>query len=152
MPYLLTKNGELLTTAVAWDSKRFSRLTGICFPGTVPDGYSFDNGVVVVRWEDPVVSSPPEPTAEEIAIRTQREVTVAIQKLLDDTARIEPHRYDSIHTACGWAGEFADANALKSWAASCWRKAGEIEADVLAGERPLPTPAEVLAELPEFGG
>lgn len=81
-------------------------------------------------------------------VRVAKETTNAIQRMLDDKAR--EYRYDSIHTACGWADMFADAMALKTWGASCWIKAKEIETAVLAGTRSLPTASEVLAEMPEF--
>ena len=86
--------------------------------------------------------------AEDIAARVQRKTTIAIQDMLDRQA--QEYRYDNIHTACGWADKFADAAVLRDWGAECWRVAGQIEQDVIAGNRPLPTPEEVLAEMPEF--
>ena len=87
-------------------------------------------------------------SAEDIAARVQRKTTTAIQDMLDRQA--QEYRYDNIHTACGWADKFADALALREWGAACWQIAGQIEQDVIAGNRPLPTPEEVLAEMPEF--
>ncbi len=84
----------------------------------------------------------PVETPEQIATR----LTAAVQHHLDVAAR--QRRYDNIHTACGWAGEFADAGALKTWAAACWRKSGEVEAAVASGARPVPTESELIAELP----
>lgn len=73
-------------------------------------------------------------------------LTQAVQCHLDAVAR--QYRYDNIHTACGWAGEFDDATAIKAWAAECWRVAGSIEAAVNDGVRPAPTVAAMIAELP----
>lgn len=75
-------------------------------------------------------------------------LTAAIQRHLDAAAQV--HRYDSIHTACGWADEFADAATLKAWAANCWRKSTEIELDVAEGNRAIPTEAELISELPKL--
>lgn len=89
-------------------------------------------------------------TPEVAASNVQQAVATAIQELLDSTARQPPGRYDSIHTACGWADKFPDAAAIRDWGAACWVKAGEIEAAVTSGTRPLPSVAEVLAEMPAF--
>ena len=94
-------------------------------------------------------------SAEDLATRLapspdviQAQLTAAIQAHLDATAR--QYRYDSIHTACGWAGEFADATALKMWAAECWRVAGAIESEVAGGLRQAPTADELIGSLPGF--
>lgn len=105
-----------------------------------PGKYCYENGFVLIP-----------PSAEEAAAfiaQRQTDTTNAIQDMLDTKA--QEYRYDSIHTACGWAPALADAVALKAWGAACWLKAGEIEAEVIAGTRPLPTVLEVLAEMPEF--
>ena len=81
---------------------------------------------------------------EQIAAET----TEAIQTMLDTKAKA--YRYDSIHTACGWADKFDDAMALKDWGSACWIKAKQIEQEVIAGTRPLPTASEVISEMPIF--
>ena len=43
----------------------------------------------------------------------------------------------------------ARAVALRDWSSSVWTTLDEIQADVLAGNRPFPTEAELLAELPQ---
>ena len=114
-----------------------------------PDGltmvYSTTAGIGWT-YADGVLAAPVEPpkTPEQI----QAEITISIQTLLDDKAKV--YRYDSIHTACGWADKFSDALALKTWGAACWQKAKDIELEVLAQERAMPTAAEVMAEMPEF--
>lgn len=113
----------------------------------------YKSPTIGMHYGDPApdaVPATPQEIAEYEAVltraNTEHALTAAIQAYLDATARA--HRYDNIHTACGWAGEFADASALKTWAAACWRKSGEIEAAVAAGTRLVPTEAELIAELP----
>lgn len=91
--------------------------------------------------------------AEAVPQMALQSLTAVIQRHLDSAAI--SRRYDNIHTACGWAGAFADAGALKSWGAACWAKAAEIETAVLANQKynatwtgVLPTEDELLAELP----
>lgn len=77
--------------------------------------------------------------------------TAGLQGMLD--AKAMGKEYASIHTAAGWAGELPDATVLKQWGAACWRKAGEIRADVLAGVRSRPgSVEEFLAEMPDYSG
>lgn len=44
-----------------------------------------------------------------------------------------------------WANEAA---AAKAWRSSVWAKVIEIQQQVASGQRPIPTPNEVIAELP----
>lgn len=44
----------------------------------------------------------------------------------------------------------AEAVALARWERRCWAVSLAIEAAVLAGDRPYPTPDEILAEIPLF--
>jgi hypothetical protein len=87
------------------------------------------------------------PTLQE----QQTMFTTVIQQRLDAFA--QTRGYDNIFTACTYAtskdpqfkleGQYAvDARDLT------WRKAYDILADVLSGQRPFPTISEVLAELP----
>jgi hypothetical protein len=92
---------------------------------------------------DPVEPDPPTP--EQI----QQETMQAIQNMLDNKAR--EYEFESIHTAGIWRGLRPHADDLVTWGAACWNKADEIRAAVIAGERPMPTMANVLAEMPEFG-
>jgi len=78
----------------------------------------------------------------------------AIQIHLDTKA--QSLRYDNINAIgkyVGYENDFqAEAEALGVWASSCWKVAGEIEADVKAGNRDMPTVDEVLTELPTYEG
>ena len=87
-------------------------------------------------------------TPEEI----QAEYTQAIQVHLD--AKAVEKGYDNIVSACSYAGYpnpfQAEGVVYGTWRANVWTKGYEILAQVQAGERPLPTIEELLAELPEL--
>ena len=89
------------------------------------------------------------------AVETARaNMNNAIQNLLDTKA--QEYRYDnmmSVRSYAGFENPFqVEAQGMAIWASSCWVKAGEIEADVLAGNRAMPTVEEVLLEMPEYQG
>ena len=90
---------------------------------------------------------------KEDLLRRPEAISKAIQKHLDKQA--QALRYDNMMSARSYAGYTnpfqAEAQKLAEWCANCWAKAGEIEADVEAGNRPMPTVDEVLAELPVYG-
>ena len=93
----------------------------------------------------------PEPTEEERQAAMQAEFTSAVQRRLDAFA--QERGYDGIMSACTYAtstverfrqeGERAVMLRDNTWAA-CYA----ILAEVLAGERPVPTLDELVAELP----
>lgn len=87
---------------------------------------------------------------EKLAFIRSVEINNAIQNMLDDKAK--EYRYDnimSVRSYAGYANSFqAEAQVLAIWAADCWVKAGEIEQEVIAGVRELPTIEEILAEMP----
>lgn len=84
---------------------------------------------------------------------TQDAISKAIQQHLD--AKAQELRYDNMMSARSYAGYTnpfqTEAQALATWCADCWAKAGQIEADVEAGNRPMPTAEEVISELPTYG-
>jgi len=94
----------------------------------------------------------PEFSEEEIFNRKQQAFNNAIQTHLDTKAK--EFRYDNIMSARSYAGydnQFQEeAQKLAVWASNCWVKAGEIDADVKAGNRDIPTIDEVLDELPSY--
>lgn len=76
---------------------------------------------------------------------------VAIQNLLDTTA--QSHGYDNIVSVISYVGSSrpkwnAEGLRAKAWRDDCWAKAEEIKDAVLAGSIPLPSVAEVLAQMP----
>jgi len=83
----------------------------------------------------------------------QKAFNDAVQNHLDTKA--QSLRYDNINAIgkyVGYENDFqAEAEALGAWASSCWKVAGQTEADVQAGVRTMPTVDEVLAELPSYG-
>lgn len=108
-------------------------------PGPLPDGALL------------VQPAAPEPSAEEQQAAMQAEFTNAVQRRLDEFA--QERGYDGIMSACTYAtstverfrheGERAVMLRDNTWAA-CYA----ILAEVLAGERPVPTLEELVAELP----
>jgi len=67
---------------------------------------------------------------------------VANQRQYDNLLTIDTYK-DSVVSQ--WA---AERSAFFAWRDQCWIKAYQIQADVEAGLRPVPTPDQVIAELP----
>ena len=90
---------------------------------------------------------------ERYKTEKQEAISQAIQEHLDTKAR--ELRYDNMMSARSYAGYTnpfqTEAQALALWCADCWAKAGAIEADVEAGNRPMPSVEDVLSELPVYG-
>lgn len=85
----------------------------------------------------------------------QTQLTQAVQNYLDSKAR--ERGYDSIFTACTYAGDpnptwSAEGTAYKAWRSAVWQYCLTVMAAVQAGTRVIPTESELLAELPVFGG
>lgn len=91
----------------------------------------------------------PDEQPDPLAI--QADGAVAVQRYLDEAA--QAHGYDNIVSLCTYA-----SSKNPKWAAegqygcdlrdACWSKAQQIQDAVMAGERALPSVAQVLAELP----
>lgn len=81
---------------------------------------------------------------------TQAQLVVAVQKMLDAAAREKG--YDNIVSACSYAGapnDFQTEGAsFLAWRSAVWTCCYAELAKVQAGTRPLPTIAEIMAELP----
>jgi hypothetical protein len=89
----------------------------------------------------------PEPTPEQI----QAELTNAVQRHLDSTARTRD--YDGILSLASYAPSTVPKFAAEGLAGVAWRDAvwaycWGVLADVGNGLRPIPTAAELVAELP----
>ena len=88
-------------------------------------------------------------TAEAIE-KARDDMNNGIHNLLDSKAK--ELRYDNIMSSRSYAGYInpfqTEAQNLSIWCANCWVKAGEIEAEVVAGTRAMPTVEEVIAEMP----
>ena len=95
--------------------------------------------------------------AEYVApVETQEQIIevfkAAIQNTLDEAARA--NGYDDIVSACSYAGYpnvfQEEAITFGQWRANVWAYGyGELD-KVIAGTRPVPTIAEILAELPSL--
>lgn len=97
----------------------------------------------------PILADPPPPTEAEIVAA----LTAVVQAHLDDTAR--QRSYDGILSLCSYATSTAprfaaEGRAGVAWRDAVWATCYAIMDDVTAGNRPIPTAAELLAELPAF--
>lgn len=113
-------------------------------------GISGLNGRFVSIDAVPIV----QPTQAEIFAKAQAELTDSIQRHLDSTA--QTRNYDGILSLCTYVTSTdplfaAEGQAGVVWRDACWRKGYEIMAAVLAGNRPIPTESELLAEMPAIG-
>ena len=94
-----------------------------------------------------------ELTQEEIEAKIQKQLTDAIQHVLDIKA--QELNYDSCLSVCSYVDtgvlKFDDeGRAFRAWRSAVWAKGYEILAEVQAGEREMPTEDELLALLPEL--
>ena len=79
------------------------------------------------------------------------EIVNVVQSLLDTTA--QSRGYDGIISLCTYTTSNVprfktEAQAGVNWRDACWGTCYQIMEDVQTGKRNLPTPEEVLAELP----
>ena len=77
----------------------------------------------------------------------------AVQDYMDTT--VKTRGYDNIHTACTYATStdetfVKEGTACVAWRDKVWRHCYDTLAEVLAGERDIPTAEELIAELPEL--
>lgn len=83
----------------------------------------------------------------------QAALTKAVQEHMDTT--VQTRGYDNINSACSYATStdavfLAEAQACVAWRDKVWRYCYNTLAQVLAGERDIPTAEELIAELPEL--
>jgi len=95
----------------------------------------------------PIAVPHPPPTPSELAAQG----AAIVQAHLDATARLR--RYDSIQTAVTYRDDpnpvfSGEATALFEWRSAVWTTALALLAEVEAGERPVPTPEDLIAALP----
>jgi hypothetical protein len=113
-----------------------------------PDPPSYDPQTQTVAWDGGqwVVSAIP-------LDQTQAQVGAAVQSMIDDVCRGGVPYFRDIFSARGYVNDpnaayHARAVALRDWSSSVWTALDEIQADVVAGLRPLPTISELMVELP----
>lgn len=114
------------------------------------DGYDDDSK----RY---LIINPPEPehvpTQEEIEARIQKQLTDAVQHVLDTKA--QELNYDSCLSVCSYIDTGVpkfdtEGKAFRAWRSAVWAKGYEILAQVQSGEREIPNEEDLLAELPEL--
>lgn len=102
---------------------------------------------------EPEPEEPPEPEPETPE-QTKARLSRVLQALLDATAKAQD--FDTIFTAVTYADEPAvprfqiPGAALRAWRSLVWATGYAVMDAVIAGERPIPTEAELLAEMPVF--
>ena len=99
------------------------------------------------------VKAIPEPTPEEIAEQIQKQLTDAVQHVLDSKA--QELNYDNCLSVCsyidtGVAKFDAEGRAFRAWRSAVWAKGYEILAQVQAGQRQIPTEEQLISELPKL--
>lgn len=82
------------------------------------------------------------------------EIGSQVQSWIDGVCRGAVPFFRDIFSARGYVNDpnpayHARAVALRDWSSAVWTTLDEIEADVLAGNRPFPTVEQLFAELPE---
>ena len=95
----------------------------------------------------------PEEPIELKTARIQAELTVAVQAHLDREA--QRYGYDHCNSVCTYVDTGvprfdAEGKAFRQWRSAVWNTCYEILAEVLAGERGIPTEEELIAELPKL--
>jgi len=127
---------------VGWYAPTGIRLSQLGPPPTDEPGKWRDTGV---EW----VEVTPE---EQLAI-TKKQFTAAIDTYMDQFA--DERGYDSMASAASYQGDEdpqfdLEGTYCKKMRSRIYRQAWGIQDSVLAGERPMPTAEEVLAELPKL--
>ena len=83
----------------------------------------------------------------------QEALTKAVQEYMDTT--VQTRGYDNINSACSYSTStdavfLAEAQACVAWRDKVWRYCYNALAQVLAGQRDIPTADQLISELPEL--
>ena len=111
-------------------------------------GQSIGKRIVTDPQGKPALADPLPPSPDQLL----KALTRAVQDHLD--AQAQAAGYDSIYTAVTYADEPAvpkfqsEGQAFRAWRSLVWAAANAAHAEVLAGARPVPTAAVLIAELP----
>ena len=109
------------------------------------------DGSVICYMPGDALPPAPEPPHEEMALLMAAPYSDAVQSMLDSAA--QARAYDGILSMVSYAGDAhpkfgPEGAAAEAWRTKCWAKCYEIIAAVESGARPMPTVAELLAEMP----
>jgi hypothetical protein len=110
---------------------------------------SFGPNTLVELGYAPYVPAPAPPTPEQLKLA----LAFAVEQHLN--AKAADYRYKDYHAAMAYVSspvlKFAsEGQAFVSWVSAVWAHVDQVEQDVLAQLRAIPTPAELVAELPAF--
>lgn len=88
---------------------------------------------------------------EEQKVATKQRLTSRVQQFMDEKA--QERNYDNIISCTTYATSLnpkfsAEGQAAVEWRDNVWVVCYQILADVKAGNRPIPTEEELIAELP----
>lgn len=148
-----------------WETE-YSKITGktckqTSYTGSIRKNYA-SVGFTYDPARDAFIAPRPEPTnfytLNETTCRWQMTpegqqyfITEAVKQHLDSVAA--ERQYDNIVSLIGYLNSpvaqwAAEASAGNVWRSAVWVKVYEIQQQVISGQRPIPTPMEVIAELP----
>lgn len=107
----------------------------------------------VVLTPPPTPATPIPPTEEEIKEQTKQYLLFEVDELLDKT--VQARGYDNIAKCVTYEGDIdpifnREGTAAKQWRSKVYRACYNILAEIEAGNRPIPTVEELLAELPKI--
>ena len=141
--YVLTLNGQEIASAGGWNPYHFANFAGTSFPSEIPDGWKWEQDGYLLQWvADPIQ----QPTQAQVI----SSLTSVVQDWMDSNAQRKG--YDGIVSACSYAGApnpfQTEGEAFLTWRGNVWAACYAIMSDVQAGNRPIPTDSELLAELP----
>ena len=147
-----------------WEAE-YSRITGKTCKQTYQTGQRKNFAGVGFTYDqarDAFIAPRPEPanffTLNQTTCRwemtpagSQYYITEAVKQHLDTVAA--ERQYDGIVSLIGYLNSpvaqwAAEASAGNVWRSAVWVKVYEIQQQVQSGQRPIPTPTEVIAELP----
>lgn len=106
------------------------------------------------HWISPVLKAAltPENAEDYGYVEVQKYYTQQVQAHLD--AKAQSRGYDNVVSACSYAAApnnfQAESIAFITWRSAVWACLYQGFADVLAGNRTLPSVVELLAELPSL--
>lgn len=120
-------------------------------PQSAVAAYAQPDGTWVCYMPGDALPPLPAPTHEELARQMAQPYAVAVQAMLDTVA--QSHAYDGILSMVSYAGDphpkfGPEGTAAKAWRTACWSQCYTILSAVESGARPMPTVAELLAEMP----